>query len=262
MSRCSKCGAVSQGAVTFCTQCGNAIQPPTNASFTGRPVISMDPHKQGHVLENPGGPAASVQQHASSPQQISNIQPSQFQSSPIPPQVTSSSSNKNKIAIGAVGIIAAIVAIVFLLGRNDSESPSVSPSNQQSGSSSGQTSDEVVDETVPTATMPDDFMVCSPGLCGDGLNIDGNYLELVKRNLPPLYVGKLSDSQLFEMAEIWCNALHEGEWTKIKDLIAGAYDKGVPNDYNLYVFTLGGATLYCMTYQPEVLEYIGSLQEL
>ncbi len=262
MSQCSKCGATSPGAVAFCTQCGSATQPPTNTSFAGRPVISMDPRKQGQVAENPGGPAGAMQPQPISPQQISNIQPSQFQAVPTSPQISPSSSNTNKIAIGAVGVIIAIIAIVFLLGRNDSESPSVSPSNQQSGSSSGQTSDEVVDETVPTATTPDNFMVCTPGLCGDGLNIDGNYLELVKKNLPPLYVGELSDSQLFEMAEIWCNALHEGEWTKIKDLIAGSYDKGVRNDYNLYVFTLGGATLYCMSYQAEVLEYIGSLQEL
>ena len=102
----------------------------------------MDPHKQGHVSENPGGPETSVQQDATSPQQISNIQPSQFQASPITPQVSSSSSNTNKIAIGAVGVIVAIVAIVFLLGRNDSESPSVSPSNQQSRSSSSEESDE------------------------------------------------------------------------------------------------------------------------
>ena len=144
MSQCSKCGAVSQGVVAFCTQCGSAIQTPTNTSFAGRPVISMDPHKQGHVSENPGGPATSVQQHATSSQQISNIQPSQFQSSPIPPQISAPSSNKykNKIIIGAVGIIAAIVAIVFLFGRKDSESPSVSPSNQQSGSSSSEESDE------------------------------------------------------------------------------------------------------------------------
>ena len=142
MSQCSKCGAVSQGVVAFCTQCGSAIQAPTSTSFAGRPVISMDPHKQGHVSENPGGPATSVQQDATSPQQISNIQPSQFQASPITPQVSSSSSNTNKIAIGAVGVIVAIVAIVFLLGRNDSESPSVSPSNQQSRSSSSEESDE------------------------------------------------------------------------------------------------------------------------
>lgn len=157
MSQCSKCGAISQAAVTFCTQCGGAIQPPTNASFTGRPVISMDPHKQGHVSENPGGPAASVQQHASSPQQISNIQPSQFQSSPIPPKIYTPSLNKNKIAIGVVGIIAAIVAIVFLLGRNDSESPTVSPSNQQSGSSSGQTSDESGEEYSQEYASYDDY---------------------------------------------------------------------------------------------------------
>ena len=123
MSQCSKCGAVSQGVVAFCTQCGSAIPVPTSTSFAGRPIVSMDPRKQAQVSENPGGPATLMQPHATS-------------------QVSSSSSNTNKIAIGAVGVIVAIVAIVFLLGRNDSESPSVSPSNQQSRSSSSEESDE------------------------------------------------------------------------------------------------------------------------
>ena len=105
----------------------------------------MDPRKQGQVAENPGGPAGAVQPQPISPQQISNIQPSQFQAVPTSPQISPSSSNTNKIAIGAVGVIIAIAAIVFLLGRNDSESPSVSPSNQQSGSSSGQESDGYVE---------------------------------------------------------------------------------------------------------------------
>lgn len=157
MGQCSKCGAMSQGAVAFCTQCGNAIQPPTTTSLTGRPVISMDPRKQGQVSENPGGPATSVHQPATSPQQITNIQPSQFQTSPLSQQVSVPSSNKNKIAIGAVGAIIAILAIVFLLGRNDSESPSVSPSNQQSGSSSGQTSSDFVEEYASYDDYPYDF---------------------------------------------------------------------------------------------------------
>ena len=173
MSKCSKCGAVSQGAVAFCTQCGSAIQTPSKTSFAGRPVISMDPHKQGQVSENPGGPATSVQPHATSPQQISNIQPSQFQASPISPQVSSSSSNTNKIAIGAVGVIVAIVAIVFLLGRNDSESPSVSPNNQQSGSSSSEESDEFVENYAGY----DDYSIEFRDAFMDSCTAAGSYLS-------------------------------------------------------------------------------------
>ena len=132
--------------MAFCNQCGNAIQPPASTSFSGRPVISMDPRKQGQVSETSVGHSAQMPQNSVSPHPISNIQPAQFQSSPIPPQVAIKSSNSSKIAIGAVGILISIVALVFLLGRKDSESPIVAPSNQQSGSSSGQTSDEFVED--------------------------------------------------------------------------------------------------------------------
>lgn len=132
MSQCSKCGAVSQGAVAFCTQCGSAIQAPTSTSFAGRPVISMDPRKQGQVLEIPGGPVTSAQQFPTSQQQILNSQSSQNQSSPITPQASSPSSNTNKIIISAVGIILAIVAVFFLLGQRDSKSLDVAPTSQQS----------------------------------------------------------------------------------------------------------------------------------
>lgn len=196
MSQCSKCGTVSQGAVAFCTQCGSAIQAPTSTSFAGRPVISMDPHKQERVLENPGGPATSVQQHATSPQQISNIQPSQFQASPISPLVSSSSSNTNKIAIGAVGVIIAIVAIVFLLVRNDSESPSVSPSNQQSGSSSSEESDEFVKNYAGY----DDYSIEFRDAFMDSCTVEGDYQACLcsLENMESLYsiveVGIIFDS--------------------------------------------------------------------
>lgn len=132
MSQCSKCGAISQGAAAFCTQCGNAIQPPTNTSLTGRPIISMDPRKQGSVSEIPGGPVMSAQQFPTSPQQFSSIQSSQSQSSSITPQASLPGSNTNKIIISAVGIILAIVAVVLLLGQRDSKAPGVAPTSQQS----------------------------------------------------------------------------------------------------------------------------------
>jgi hypothetical protein len=173
VSQCSKCGGVSQGSVAFCTQCGSAIPVPTSTSFAGRPIVSMDPRKQAQVSENPGGPATLMQPHATSPQQISNIQPSQFQSLPITPQVSSSSSNTNKIAIGEVGVIVAIFAIVFLLGRNDSESPSVSPSNQQSGSSSSEESDEFVENYAGY----DDYSIEFRDAFMDSCTAAGNYLS-------------------------------------------------------------------------------------
>lgn len=117
----------------------------------------MDPRKKGQVSGKVVGSAASVPQYQIMPQQISNIPSAQFQSSPIPPQVAAPSSNANKIAIGAIGVLIAIVALVFLLGRQDTESPNVAPSNQQSGSSSSQTSDEAVEEYAEQYPSYDDY---------------------------------------------------------------------------------------------------------
>lgn len=135
----------------------------------------MDPRKKGQMSENAQGPAISVPQYQVMPQQISNIAPAQFQSFPIPPQVAAPSSNANKIAIGAVGVLIAIVALVFLLGRRDSDAPAVAPSNQQSGSSSSQTSDEVVEEYTEQYPSYDDYPYDFRSAFIDSCTEEGNY---------------------------------------------------------------------------------------
>ena len=174
MSQCSKCGAVSQAGFAFCTQCGNAVQSPSNPSIAGRPVISMDPHKQGQVSESSAVSSAQTPQQPITPYQISNIQPSQFQTSPVPLQVTGHNSNSNKIALGAVGIIVAI-AIVFLLGSKDSESPNVAPSNQQSGSSSDPTEDIVEEEYAETYLSYDDYPYDFRGTFMSSCTVEATY---------------------------------------------------------------------------------------
>lgn len=166
MGQCSKCGAISQGAVAFCTQCGSAIQAPTNTSFAGRPVISMDPRKQGQVSENPGGPVTSAQQFPTSQQQILNSQSSQYQSSPITPQASSPGSNTNKIIIGALGAILAIVAVVLLLGQRDSKAPDVAPTSQQSEQTEITTSYDYSSDSYDD--YPADFRLAFLSECSQG----------------------------------------------------------------------------------------------
>ena len=118
MGYCGKCGTPNLATVVFCQQCGTANTPPSNTSNAGRPVISMDPRKKGQMSENASGPAVSVPQYQVMPQQISNIAPAQFQSSPITPHVAVSSSNTTKIAIAVVGIIVAISAKIQIHQRS------------------------------------------------------------------------------------------------------------------------------------------------
>ena len=175
MGYCGKCGTPNLATVVFCQQCGTANTPPSNTSNAGRPVISMDPRKKGQMSENASGPAVSVPQYQVMPQQISNIAPAQFQSSPITPHVAVSSSNTTKIAIAVVGIIVAIIAIIFLAGRKDSNSPAVAPSNQQSGSSSSQTSDEAVEEYYEEYPSYDDYPSDFRSAYIDSCTEEGNY---------------------------------------------------------------------------------------
>lgn len=157
MSYCGKCGTPNLETVVFCQQCGTANTPSTNTSLAGRPVISMDPRKQGQVSESSTVFSHQTPQQPVTSYQVSNNQPSQFKNTPLPPQIARQVSNSNKIVFGAVVIFVAIVAIVFLLGRQDSSLPNVAPSNQQSGSSSSQSSDEAVEEYAEQNPSYDDY---------------------------------------------------------------------------------------------------------
>lgn len=173
MGYCGKCGTPNLATVVFCQQCGTAITSSTNTSLDGRPVISMDPSKKGQMRENASGPAVSAPQYQAMPQQIANSQPFQFQSSPVPSQIARQVSNSNKVAIGAIVIVVAIVSIVFLLGRKNSQSPNVAPRNQQSGSSSTQTPNEVVAPYPSYNDYPIEFRNAFMNSC----TVEGNYVS-------------------------------------------------------------------------------------
>jgi len=143
----------------------------------------MDPRKQGQVSENPGGPVTSAQQFPTSQQQISNSQSSQNQSSPITPQAYSPSSNTNKIIISAVGIILAIVAVVFLLGQRDSKSPDVAPTSQQSEQSEITTSYDYSSDSYDD--YPADFRLAFLSECAQGAPYESCYCAL--ENMESMY---------------------------------------------------------------------------
>jgi hypothetical protein len=94
-------------------------------SYSGRPIISMDPEKQGQL-------PASASQYS---YQNQNPQTPQFQTSPISQQSSTKGKQQNKVVLGAVGILVAGLVVFLVFGKNASSSSSVSPNTQQSGSS-------------------------------------------------------------------------------------------------------------------------------
>ena len=117
----------------------------------------MNTRSQVQGSENSTGLASGENLHVTSSQNAPSVQPIQFQSLPSPPQIRVPRSNKNKVVIGVVGLIVAVLAVVFLLGRSDSEPTTVSPNYEQSDSSADQTSDEVVDQYWSYDDFPDSF---------------------------------------------------------------------------------------------------------
>ena len=124
MSHCSTCGQDSPGSTNFCIKCGSAFTNSGPKSFPGRPLISMDPRKQGQLSEN-------AKQYSS---QNLNPQTPQFQSPPPSQQASRNGNQQSKIVMGVVGALIAIGALFVVLGNMDSSAPSVAPSDQQSES--------------------------------------------------------------------------------------------------------------------------------
>ena len=124
MSHCSTCGQDSPGSTNFCIKCGSAFTNSGPKSFPGRPLISMDPGKQGQLSEN-------AKQHSS---QNLNPQTPQFQSPPPSQQASRNGNQQSKIVMGVVGALIAIGALFIVLSNKDSSAPSVAPSDQQSES--------------------------------------------------------------------------------------------------------------------------------
>jgi hypothetical protein len=100
----------------------------------------MDPRKQGQSSESPSQVFQQVPQQQVASNQNLNSQVLQSQFAPSSLSSNSQAKSKNKVVFGVVGVLIAIVALVFLLGQRDSNSPNVAPNNQQSGSDSGESS--------------------------------------------------------------------------------------------------------------------------
>lgn len=113
-----------------------------------------------------------------------------------------------------------------------------------------------VADTVPDTVADDssDNLFCDPGSCEAQ---DQNYLSFVRGNLPPSFIGQLSDSQLFEMANTWCKAVNDGEWAKIDSLFQK--ETSVGNTYKLYYYTFFASTAFCYFDQEEMLDYLKTI---
>lgn len=155
-------------------------------------------------------------------------------------------------------ILLLLIALTFSSCGSSSQAGDAPLSPTELPSSSSEEVEVSEEETAPVASSNEDYMICEPGSCSTGLNIDGVYLDFVKKNLPPLYVGQLSDSQLMTMASIWCSAIHENETSKMEKLFSEAV---APNDYKLYYFSLIGAAGYCLSYSSKIEEFLSKMPE-
>lgn len=130
MNHCSSCGQDSPTITNFCIKCGVAFAASGPSSNSGRPVISMDPRKQGQLSEN----AKQYSSQNLNPQTPQTPQTPQFQSLPPSQQASRKGNQQSKIVMGVVGALIAIGALFVVLGNRDSSAPSVAPSDQQSES--------------------------------------------------------------------------------------------------------------------------------
>ena len=127
MNHCSSCGQDSPKNTNFCIKCGVPFASSGPNSNSGRPVISMDPRKQGQLSEN-------AKQYSGQNLNPQTPQAPQFQIPPPSQQVSRKGNQQSKIVIGVVGALIAIGALFVVLGNMDSSAPSVAPSDQQSES--------------------------------------------------------------------------------------------------------------------------------
>ena len=130
MNHCSSCGQDSPTITNFCIKCGVAFAASGPSSNSGRPVISMDPRKQGQLSEN----AKQYSSQNLNPQTPQTPQTPQFQSLPPSQQASRKGNQQSKIVMGVVGALVAIGVLFVVLGNRDSSAPSVAPSDQQSES--------------------------------------------------------------------------------------------------------------------------------
>ena len=112
MNHCSNCGQDSPTNTNFCIKCGVAFSASGSKTFPGRPVISMDPLKQGQPAEYSSQPLNQNQ----------NPPTTQFNPSAAPMQMSPKGNQKKKRLVGVVGAVIAIIAVVVFLGQKESMS--------------------------------------------------------------------------------------------------------------------------------------------
>ena len=98
MNHCSSCGQDSPTNTNFCIKCGVAFAASGPSSNSGRPVISMDPRKQGQLSEN-------AKQYSSQNLNPQTPQTPQFQSPPPSQQASRKGNQQSKIVMGVVGAL-------------------------------------------------------------------------------------------------------------------------------------------------------------
>jgi len=124
VNQCSSCGQTSHTNTNFCIKCGAALTNSGPRAFSDRPVISMDPQKQGQLPEN-------AKQHSS---QFLNQPVPQYQPPPASQQASRKGNQQSKVVMGVVGALIAVGALFAFFGNRDSSTPSVAPNDQQSES--------------------------------------------------------------------------------------------------------------------------------
>jgi len=124
VNQCSSCGQTSHTNTNFCIKCGAAFTNSGPRVFSDRPVISMDPQKQGQLPEN-------AKQHSS---QFLNQPVPQYHPPPASQQASRKGNQQSKVVMGVVGALIAVGALFAFLGNRDSSAPSVTPNDQQSES--------------------------------------------------------------------------------------------------------------------------------
>ena len=198
MTRCSNCGQDSSTNINFCIKCGATFGTSSPQNTGGRPVISMDPNKQVPSSDNSSQYSYQNQ----------NPQAPAYQPSAIPRQ-HGKSGQKNKVAIGAVGVLVAVVILFLIIGRKNTTDSNVTPSVEPSGSNYS----PVVTDSAQYYSNYDDYPMEFRNAFLDSCNTDGNYeqclcvLETMEESYTVeevLYLQDLGDTSYLESAVDYC----------------------------------------------------------
>ena len=160
MNHCPNCGQDSPSNTNFCIKCGSAFVASGLKTFPGRPVISMDSQKQGHLPANSSDYSYSL-------------------------QVRNRGKQQNKIVVGAVGALVAVLALFLVFGKSSSSSQSVTPNTQQSGTDYVPASTENSQYYSSYDNYPQEFRDAFVNSCIDGSQYD--YCVCVLEGLEATY---------------------------------------------------------------------------